>query len=80
MNAIFSAKDVVEHEQSGQVPVYLRDAHYGGAKKLGHTGYKYSLPVIPRINAQTTSPKITWIIRKAAIRFIISIKVLPLSS
>lgn len=42
VNAIFSAKDVVEHEQSGQVPVYLRDAHYGGAKKLGHTGYKYA--------------------------------------
>ena len=28
--------------QTGQVPVYLRDAHYGGAKKLGHTGYKYA--------------------------------------
>ena len=42
VNAIFSAKNVVEHEQTGQVPVYLRDAHYGGAKKLGHTGYKYA--------------------------------------
>lgn len=20
----------------------IRDAHYGGAKKLGHTGYKYA--------------------------------------
>ena len=42
VNAIFSAKNVVEHEQTGQIPVYLRDAHYGGAKKLGHTGYKYA--------------------------------------
>ena len=41
---------------------------------------KYSLPVIPKINAQTTSPRITRTIRKAAIRFIFSIKVLPLSS
>ena len=43
VNAIFSAKNVVEHEQTGQVPVYLRDAHYGGAGKLGRgIGYEYA--------------------------------------
>ena len=34
--------DAVKNEDTGQVPVYLRDAHYGGAAKLGHTGYKYA--------------------------------------
>ena len=29
-------------EQCGQVPVYLRDAHYSGAEKLGNVGYKYA--------------------------------------
>ena len=42
VNAIFSAMDAVKHEDTGQVPVYLRDAHYGGAAKLGHSGYKYA--------------------------------------
>lgn len=42
VNAISAAMDAVTHEETGQVPVYLRDAHYGGAKKLGHTGYKYA--------------------------------------
>ena len=42
-STIFSAKNVVEHEQTGQVPVYLRDAHYGGAGKLGRgIGYEYA--------------------------------------
>ncbi|REK63174.1 MAG: replication-associated recombination protein A [Cohnella sp.] len=26
---------------SAEVPMHLRDAHYSGAKKLGHVGYKY---------------------------------------
>ena len=34
VNAIFAAMDAVKHEDTGQVPVYLRDAHYGGAAKL----------------------------------------------
>ncbi len=42
VNAIFSAKDAVKHEETGLVPPHLRDAHYGGAAKLGHTGYKYA--------------------------------------
>ena len=42
VNAIFAAMDAVKHEDTGPVPVYLRDAHYGGAAKLGHTGYKYA--------------------------------------
>jgi len=27
--------------KSAEVPLHLRDAHYSGAKKLGHVGYKY---------------------------------------
>lgn len=42
VNAIFDAADAVKNEDTGQVPVHLRDAHYGGAAKLGHTGYKYA--------------------------------------
>jgi putative ATPase len=30
-----------EQTKSAEVPMHLRDAHYSGAKKLGHTGYKY---------------------------------------
>lgn len=42
VNAIFEAADAVKNEDTGQVPVHLRDAHYGGAAKLGHTGYQYA--------------------------------------
>jgi putative ATPase len=42
VNAIYAADAAVKNEDTGQVPVYLRDAHYGGAQKLGHTGYKYA--------------------------------------
>ena len=34
VNAIFSAMDAVKHEDTGQVPVYLRDAHYGVQQSL----------------------------------------------
>jgi putative ATPase len=27
--------------KSAEVPLHLRDAHYSGAKKLGHVGYRY---------------------------------------
>ena len=41
--AIDKALEVVRNNNTGQVPPYLRDAHYGGAKKLGHgIGYKYA--------------------------------------
>ena len=43
VNAIFAAMDVVKHEKTGKIPSYLMDAHYGGAKELGHgIGYKYA--------------------------------------
>jgi putative ATPase len=35
---IMSAFDAVK---SAEVPLHLRDAHYSGAQKLGHVGYKY---------------------------------------
>ncbi len=40
-NAIFSAIDMVKHQKTGAIPPYLRDAHYKGAKDLGHIGYLY---------------------------------------
>lgn len=43
VNAIFSAMDTVKNEKTGKIPPYLMDAHYGGAKELGHgIGYKYA--------------------------------------
>lgn len=40
---IDKALEDVRKERSGQVPINLRDAHYKGAKELGHgKGYKYS--------------------------------------
>ncbi len=42
VNAIDMADLAVKNEYTGQVPVYLRDAHYNGSKALGHTGYKYA--------------------------------------
>ena len=42
-NAINAAVADVKAGKLGRVPVPLRDAHYAGAKKLGHgKGYKYS--------------------------------------
>lgn len=41
VNAIFGALDVVKNQKTGAVPPYLRDAHYKGAKDLGHVGYLY---------------------------------------
>ncbi len=43
INAIDKAMNMVNSRETGQVPPYLRDAHYGGAKKMGHgIGYKYA--------------------------------------
>ena len=40
---IWSALDDVANKPAGAVPAHLRDAHYGGARKLGHgVGYIYS--------------------------------------
>ena len=41
-NAITAAMQTVKERQTGVVPVHLRDAHYGGAGKLGHVGYQYA--------------------------------------
>jgi len=42
-NAVFAAIADVKAGKVGPVPPHLRDAHYGGAKDLGHgKGYKYS--------------------------------------
>lgn len=42
VNAISEAMQTVKEQQTGAVPVHLRDAHYGGARKLGHVGYQYA--------------------------------------
>lgn len=39
--AIGRTMDAMERLRSAEVPLHLRDAHYKGAEKLGHTGYKY---------------------------------------
>lgn len=40
---IDAAIHVVRHKEQGEVPKHLRDAHYGGAKQLGHgVGYRYA--------------------------------------
>lgn len=42
-NAIFAAMDAVKNTRTDAIPNHLRDAHYPGAKKLGHgIGYKYA--------------------------------------
>lgn len=41
--AVTEASRVVEETGNLQIPVYLQDAHYKGAAKLGHgTGYRYA--------------------------------------
>ncbi|TCP32276.1 putative ATPase [Scopulibacillus darangshiensis] len=42
VTGIDQAMAAVKKEKTGQVPIHLRDAHYKGAKSLGHgKGYKY---------------------------------------
>jgi putative ATPase len=39
---IWKAQEAVRKGQPGEVPMHLRDAHYGGASQLGHgKGYEY---------------------------------------
>ena len=41
--AIDKAQEMVRRADTGQVPPHIRDAHYGGARDLGHgIGYKYA--------------------------------------
>ncbi|MEF2968915.1 replication-associated recombination protein A [Paenibacillus sp. M1] len=39
--AISKAMAAMDEVKSAEVPLHLRDAHYKGAVKLGHVGYKY---------------------------------------
>jgi putative ATPase len=41
-NAIFAAMNAVKEYGGAEVPPHLRDAHYSGAKELGHVGYLYA--------------------------------------
>jgi putative ATPase len=40
--AIWGAMEDVRKQRTVPVPKHLRDGHYAGAKKLGHTGYQYA--------------------------------------
>ena len=40
--AISKARQDVRDGRTLAVPLHLRDAHYPGAKELGHTDYQYS--------------------------------------
>ncbi|WP_410795733.1 hypothetical protein [Paenibacillus sp. J5C2022] len=39
--AIGNVMAAMERTGNAEVPLHLRDTHYSGASKLGHTGYKY---------------------------------------
>ncbi len=41
VEAISRAMAAMDEVKSAEVPLHLRDAHYQGAIKLGHVGYKY---------------------------------------
>ncbi|SDL71420.1 putative ATPase [Tessaracoccus oleiagri] len=61
-NAAYTAIDAaiadVRAGKGGPVPAHLRDAHYSGAKKLGHgEGYKYPHSYPHNIVAQTYLPE-----------------------
>jgi putative ATPase len=54
--AISSAQDDVRRGLTGTVPPHLRDAHYAGSQKLGHTGYRYPHDFPGRVVAQQYAP------------------------
>ena len=39
--AFDAAVKAINEGKTGDIPLHLRDTHYAGAEKLGHTGYKY---------------------------------------
>lgn len=41
IQAIDAAIASIREGKTGDIPLHLRDAHYSGAKELGHVGYKY---------------------------------------
>ncbi|HWH29190.1 MAG TPA: replication-associated recombination protein A [Mycobacteriales bacterium] len=53
---IDSALADVRAGRTGAVPPHLRDAHYGGAKELGHSGYRYPHDFPGRVVAQQYAP------------------------
>ena len=59
-NAVIAAVDSavadVRAGRTGTVPAHLRDAHYAGSKKLGHTGYRYPHEFPGRVVAQQYAP------------------------
>jgi putative ATPase len=59
-NAVLAAVDTaladIRSGHTGTVPAYLRDAHYPGAKKLGHSGYRYPHDFPGRVVAQQYAP------------------------
>src|SRR4051794_34543400 len=54
--AIDSALADVRRGLTGSVPPHLRDAHYAGSQKLGHTGYRYPHDFPGRVVAQQYAP------------------------
>ncbi|MGZ6792182.1 MAG: AAA family ATPase, partial [Mycobacteriales bacterium] len=54
--AIDSAVADVRRGLTGTVPPHLRDAHYAGAAKVGHTGYRYPHDFPGRVVAQQYAP------------------------
>ncbi|MCU1624048.1 MAG: ATPase central domain protein [Frankiales bacterium] len=54
--AIGAAQADVQRGLTGTVPAHLRDAHYGGSQKLGHTGYRYPHDHPGRVVAQQYAP------------------------
>jgi putative ATPase len=59
-NAVIAAVDAaladVRAGRTGTVPTHLRDAHYPGAKMLGHSGYRYPHDFPGRVVAQQYAP------------------------
>ncbi|MGB8652672.1 MAG: replication-associated recombination protein A [Mycobacteriales bacterium] len=59
-NAVVAAVDSaiadVRRGLTGTVPPHLRDAHYAGSQKLGHTGYRYPHDFPGRVVAQQYAP------------------------
>jgi putative ATPase len=54
--AIDSAVADVRAGLTGTVPPHLRDAHYAGSQKIGHTGYRYPHDFPGRVVAQQYAP------------------------
>ena len=56
IKALGAAQGDVQRGLTGSVPPHLRDAHYAGSQKLGHTGYRYPHDHPGRVVAQQYAP------------------------